>query len=116
MKTPPHPDEAGDGGGFTWDTKRQVGRPLVNQPVRSAQAPELLRHLEAARQHFDRQTVALEIIAHWRDSLRGRLACAELRFELIGLPTHEQQALVAEVHDFKRACRCLAWPGKRPAT
>jgi hypothetical protein len=110
MKMPPRPDEAGNGGGVTWDTK-QGERCSVTQPVRSTQASNLLR----ARQRLDRRTEALEVIANWRDELRERIARAKLRFELVGLDNEEQQALVAEICDFKRICRCLAWPRRRPA-
>jgi hypothetical protein len=106
----------GNGGGVTWDTKQQVGRPLVNQPVCSAQASSLVRQLEAAPQHLDRRTEALKIVAAWRDSLRERLARAELRFQLIGFDPAEQDRLAKEVHDFKRVCRCLVWSKRRPAT
>jgi len=107
MKTPPRPDERG-GGGAGW-TKNGLSQPALS-PQGSQQ---LLRKLEAALQRLDRRTEALGIIATWRDELCERLAKAELRFELVGLPDEEQVALVAEVRDFKRLCRALGWTGRR---
>ena len=55
----------------------------------------------------------LEIFAYWRHDLTCRIHRAQLRFELIGLDPNEQDQLVAEVAEFKRACRAAAWrPGR----
>ncbi len=94
-------------------SSRHGRQPSVGTPVCSAQARELLRKLEAARQRLDRRTAALGIITAWRNELRVRLARAELQLELTGLPDEEQDALVAEVAEFKRLCRILGWFGRR---
>ena len=105
MKTPPRPDE-GNGGGVTCD--KQVGRPLVNPPVHSAQASTPLRQLEAAPQRLDRHVATLEIIAAWRDELRKRLARAELADANVDI-----DGLADEVALFKRLCRAIGWTGRK---
>lgn len=35
-----------------------------------------------------------------------------MRFELVGLEHEEQDKLAAEVSDFKRTCRAVAWLSK----
>jgi hypothetical protein len=55
-----------------------------------------------------RITRDLETIADWRDDLACRLRLAQLRLELVGLDTDEQDALKAEVAAFKQVCSGLA--------
>jgi hypothetical protein len=73
----------------------------------------LAAELKAARQHLERRAEANAIIAQWRDELRHRLARARLKFELIGIPSEEHDAIVAEVSQFKRLCRALGWTGRK---
>jgi hypothetical protein len=71
--------------------------------------------LREAKRDLDARTDTIEIIADWRDDLLIRIARAQIRFELIGLDDIEQDQLVAEVEEFKRACRCIAWCAKQEA-
>jgi hypothetical protein len=67
---------------------------------------------------LDSLTHQLDVIADWKDDLRSRSACADLRFELIGLDEEEQDQLVREVEDFKSGSSQLRvaiseWRGER---
>ena len=52
---------------------------------------------------------ALEAIADWKEDLRARIRCAQLRLELAGLEPERVDEFVEEVAAFKKCCRCLAW-------
>ena len=55
------------------------------------------------------RTRQLRQLADWRDALHTRIADVVDRFERVGVNDAEYDALIAEVHDFKFACR-----GARP--
>jgi hypothetical protein len=76
----------------------------------------LLSQLEAARVRLDKRTDTLNIIADQRDDLRRRIAYAKLRFQLVGIDPDEIEQLQAEVAEFKRVCRTLAWTGGADAS
>jgi hypothetical protein len=76
----------------------------------------LLAQLEAARVRLDKRTDTLNIIADQRDDLRRRIAYAKLRFQLVGIDPDEIEQLQAEVAEFKRVCRTLAWTGGADAS
>jgi hypothetical protein len=50
----------------------------------------------------------LSLIADWKQSLRNRIAQAELIFELVDTNV-DFAPLVLEVEQFSRCCRALAW-------
>lgn len=100
-KVKPPPWEHGDGLGS------DTGEPCLARS--EPDCKRLLDDLVRAREHLERRTEALAIIADWRDDLMVRVDRARLRYELIGLPEEEQQALEDEVAAFKHCCRVLAW-------
>ena len=61
-----------------------------------------------------RLTRDLETIADWLDDLRSRIDRAHLRFQVFGLDVEEQEALEAEVLEFKQVCAAIC--GDPPAT
>jgi len=65
--------------------------------------------LEIARRSLDAMTDDLGAIADWKTDLCGRIARAQLRFELIGIEPDEHEDLVAEACDFCRLCRAIGW-------
>jgi len=73
---------------------------------------EKAQALDAARRDLDAITDDLDIIADWKADLFGRIARAQLHFELIGLEPDEHEDLVAEACDFCRLCRAMAWRPK----
>jgi hypothetical protein len=58
---------------------------------------------------MDARVEQVEIIADWREDLTRWAWQAQLRFELIGLDSDEDERLKAEVSDFARCCRALTW-------
>jgi hypothetical protein len=52
---------------------------------------------------IDARVEQVEIIADWREDLTRRARQAQLRFELIGLDSDEDERLKAEVSDFGSA-------------
>lgn len=64
----------------------------------------------AAADQLDEIADILAVIADQRDDLLHRIGYAQLCFDLVGEVEFDQ--LAAEVEQFKRVCKCLAW---RPA-
>jgi hypothetical protein len=85
----------------------------MQQNFAGSNPDDLIRDLNAARERLDERTEQLEIIADWRDDLTIRIRRARLAFELVGLDVAEQDRLIAEVEEFRRTCRCLAWRHER---
>lgn len=61
------------------------------------------------RRDLDAITDDLVTLASWRVDLIERIERALLRFELVGISPIEEGDLVAEVCDFARTCRAMAW-------
>ena len=100
---PREDDHAGQRDGFS------------NSKSSPKQQPRLRDELAAARQHLESRARNNEVMIAWRDELQRRIARSQLRFEAIGLHTDEQNALQAEVDEFRRVAAYLNWRPRRSA-
>jgi hypothetical protein len=65
--------------------------------------------LASQRARLDRLTYDLAAIADWKEELQRKIRLALLRFELVDcFDTETQEALEAEVRDFKEVCARLS--------
>jgi hypothetical protein len=75
--------------------------------ARSISPTNSIKDLQQQLQASMRRLEDLQAIADWGDELVSKVRRAHLRFEFIGLNPEEQDALEAEVDQFRQLCRCL---------